>query len=54
LSQRLTHHLAQIIEVTSRLSLLYGGRATIRHERSAETVKAIVTIPIVPNFPSNT
>ena len=40
--------------LSRRLSLLYGVRATIRHERSAETVKAIVTIPIVPNFPSNT
>ena len=40
--------------LSRRLSLLYGGRATIRHERSTESVKAIVTIPIVPNFPSNT
>ena len=40
--------------LSRRLSLLYGGRATIRHERSTESVKAIVTIPIVPNFSSNT
>jgi LytS/YehU family sensor histidine kinase len=40
--------------LSRRLSLLYGGRATIRHERSTETVKVIVTIPIVRNFPSNT